>query len=258
MSTNSSSDVSAFFAKKKGKKKTFKFNANKVEAETIAVMTSDVTTANENFADNGTSSKEASELLDMKALEEQRKIEDDVATKMALEETRAQLATAKLNMEKEAQRIEEEKKEKERIEKEKADAIAAREAERAASMSNKWVPLHRRSEASTVARGNLGSKLGKVNTMDDEAFPDLGLAATVPQDSKPKMPKMPAKKAVVKPDVEEKKLEEKRYEESKQTDEIKDAKLVEISTEPFVTETPTAKPVVKKKKKKKDLSTFGA
>lgn len=49
---------------------------------------SDVTTANENFADNGTSSKEASELLDMKALEEQRKIEDDVATKMALEETR--------------------------------------------------------------------------------------------------------------------------------------------------------------------------
>merc|ERR1712232_568989 len=118
--------TAAFFAKKKGKKKTFKsFNANKVDASTLATSiyiedtvkeTKDIV---EQQTENGNTGKSAGELLDMKALEEQRKAEDDLEAKIRLEETRAQLAAAKLNMEAEGKRIEEERKEAERRKKRK-------------------------------------------------------------------------------------------------------------------------------------------
>jgi len=50
------------------------------------------------------------ELLDMKALELNRSEQDDIAERMRVEETRAQLAAAKAGMEKEAQRLRENKR----------------------------------------------------------------------------------------------------------------------------------------------------
>jgi len=45
------------------------------------------------------------ELLDMKALEKKRNEEDDIAERMRVEETRAQLAAAKEGMAKQAERL---------------------------------------------------------------------------------------------------------------------------------------------------------
>ena len=52
------------------------------------------------------------ELLDMKALEKKRNEEDDIAERMRVEETRAQLAAAKEGMAKEAERLQAEKEAK--------------------------------------------------------------------------------------------------------------------------------------------------
>merc|ERR1712226_682025 len=71
----------------------------------------------------------------------------------------------------------------------------------------KWVPPHLRGGTSAaVDRGRLGVKSGssKLDPLDDEAFPDLGLAA-VPKQKAPKMPKPVKKKPVVKEVVQEKK-----------------------------------------------------
>ena len=144
------SDAAAFFAKKKTKKKKFKaFNANTIDASAVAsaqhvdapeISAEEVasTLAGTTIADAGVSAGDdgwadpaaawgtntntnaasggdgkVAELLDMRALEAQRNEEDDIAEKLRIEETKAQLAKAKEGMAREAERLKEEKEMKE-------------------------------------------------------------------------------------------------------------------------------------------------
>lgn len=185
----------------------------------------------------------------MKALEEQRKSEDDVEAKIRLEETRAQLAAAKLNMEAEGKRIEEERKEAERRKQEKAETTRQTSSV-STGIGGKWVPRHMRGGASAaVDRGRLGAKSSKLDPLDDEAFPDLGFSSA-PEPKAPKMPKQVKKKPVVKAAVLEKK-EPPAVPVAIETEE----KVVSTPEVQPVATVPVAKPVVKKKKKK-DLSSF--
>eukprot|EP00985_Skeletonema_marinoi_P029081 scaffold26664_cov66-Skeletonema_marinoi.AAC.1 len=87
-------------------------------------------------ATNSGADSKVSELLDMQALEVKRNEEDDVAERLRVEETKAQLARAKEGMAKEAERLAAEKAQKE-----------AKAAERAAggpATGGRWVPAHMR------------------------------------------------------------------------------------------------------------------
>lgn len=140
------SDTAAFFAKKKTKKKKFKaFNANKIDAATvtsaahvdapeISASAEGVTNSlgglelgggDDQWADSqvawGSNNKapaasggdsKVAELLDMQSLQERRNAEDNVAERLRIEETKAQLAKAKEGMAKEAERLAAEKEAK--------------------------------------------------------------------------------------------------------------------------------------------------
>jgi len=181
-------DTAAFFAskKKKGTKKKFKsFNANKIDANSVLSSTHvdapemsegisglslggtgnnddwdeshGVVWGNNVAAISGADSK-VSELLDMEALEFKRNEEDDVAERLRVEETKAQLARAKEGMAKEAERLAAEKAEME-----------AKAAERAAgpATGGRWVPSR------MAAGATIGGGLSSTN---EELFPDLAAA----------------------------------------------------------------------------------
>ncbi len=190
-------DTAAFFAskKKKGSKKKFKaFNANKIDASSVLTSThvdapemsegvSGLSLGGAKAGDNddwdesqaaawgsnaaatnsGADSK-VSELLDMQALQVKRNEEDDVAERLRVEETKAQLARAKEGMAKEAERLAAEKAEKE-----------AKAAERKASASQatggRWVPAHMRNTGGGVSVGG-----GGLSSTNEELFPDLAAA----------------------------------------------------------------------------------
>lgn len=200
-------DTAAFFAKKKKGKKGFKsFNANKIDISTVhptahvdAPKLSDKATAS-NTADlkvddgwanntitatsntwdnaaNGGESKVA-ELLDMQKV---LNAGDDVAERLRIEETKAQLARAKEGMAKEAERLEREKKEKE-------DKATFRKVGASATANSaegggggKWVPSHLRggggggsSIRGPSIMGGGGTGINKQpNMADEELFPDL-------------------------------------------------------------------------------------
>lgn len=189
-------DTAAFFAskKKKGTKKKFKaFNANKIDANSVLTSThvdapemsegvSGLSLgggkegnnddwddsqgvawgSNATAANSGADSK-VSELLDMQALEVKRNEEDDVAERLRVEETKAQLARAKEGMAKEAERLAAEKAEKE-----------AKAAERAAAppaAGGRWVPSHMRNVGGGAPVGG-----GGLSSTNEELFPDLAAA----------------------------------------------------------------------------------
>ena len=186
-------DTAAFFAskKKKGTKKKFKaFNANKIDASSVLSSTHvDAPEMSEavsglslggtkdgnnddwddnqgvawgsNAATNSGAESKVSELLDMQALQVQRNEEDDVAERLRVEATKAQLARAKEGMAKEAERLAAEKAEKE-----------AKAAERAAARpaaGGRWVPAHMRNAGAVSVGGGLSST-------NEELFPDLAAA----------------------------------------------------------------------------------
>uniref|UniRef100_A0A7S2RNT3 Uncharacterized protein n=1 Tax=Eucampia antarctica TaxID=49252 RepID=A0A7S2RNT3_9STRA len=141
-----------------------------------------------------TSSKTV-ELLDMKALESKRREQDDVAERMRVEETKAQLAAARVGMEKEAQRLQEEKSEKKTSTRTSTrtrttggaprfgTAAANLTSDGSSSGGTKWVPPHLRNSGSSRAEAssssNVSSATGyqkKVDTDDQELFPDLATA----------------------------------------------------------------------------------
>lgn len=159
----------------------------------------------------------ATELLDMKALEAKRRQQDDVAERMRVEETRAQLAKAKEGMEAEAKRLEEEKKEKEKDSNKVGGggsvmqgggkprfgaAAAAAGVAAGGGTGGKWVPPHLRGASgggSSSRPLGLGSAIGgsggsmfgassstpgstfqrKVDTNDEQLFPDLATAEQI-------------------------------------------------------------------------------
>jgi len=129
------------------------------------------------------------ELLDMKALEVKRREQDDVAERMRVEETKAQLAAAKEGMEREAQRLKDEADAKKKKEEDKKAGIATPSPGMGGGMGGRWVPRHLRAGGGGVGGGSMmgGGGMGmqrsrmpgamnKLDTQDDNMFPDLAAA----------------------------------------------------------------------------------
>lgn len=119
------------------------------------------------------------ELLDMNALEAQRREQDDVAERMRVEATKAALASAREGMEKEARRLKEEEEFK--LVKGKAP-VADTNRSAGGGGGTKWVPPHLRGGAS-AALGNsrmmmnkVRGKAASIDTKDAMDFPDLASA----------------------------------------------------------------------------------
>jgi len=236
MSATTATD--AFFAKKKkGKKKTFKaFNANKVDSSVVAStvhvdapMTSKQSAAEEEASRNSVAAvakpddevwddpHEQSALskvvtgvpggaavLDMKAMDvgsATNGIENDVAERLRIEDTRAQLAAAREGMEREAERIQKEKNEKEIAEKAKemGKPRFGIQAESPDGGNGKYVPRHLRGGKDSMTGGSslnslemsrrrMGGGMGNnfmarknLDTEDENMFPDLAAAVAIPE-----------------------------------------------------------------------------
>eukprot|EP00526_Cylindrotheca_closterium_P017088 CAMPEP_0113616210 /NCGR_PEP_ID=MMETSP0017_2-20120614/8119_1 /TAXON_ID=2856 /ORGANISM="Cylindrotheca closterium" /LENGTH=314 /DNA_ID=CAMNT_0000525511 /DNA_START=19 /DNA_END=963 /DNA_ORIENTATION=+ /assembly_acc=CAM_ASM_000147 len=310
-------DAAAFFAKKKKKKKAFKFNANHIDATTVTravhvdapalstdndpVVTTDLPKAaevvvaetndsNEQWDEEKLASKtarkaavanaSAAELLDMKALDLKGSEQDDIAEKLRIEETKAQLAAAKEGMEREAQKLKEERENKNQGQggggggatgnKPRFGAAAAG----LAANGGKWVPRHMRMEGGTMPRGmGMGGMNQKLDTQDEQLFPDLAAADAMLQQKKEKpayaVPKKtpvgggatwgnkpkPKKAAAPKPEPAKEDVPQPAQEQPVATEEAKPEPAPAATAAAPVTKAPI-KP--KKKKKKKDLSTFKA
>jgi hypothetical protein len=178
-------DTAAFFAKKKKGKKGFKsFNANKIDVSSVIPTTHvdapevektlDDLKVDDGWAESTTtpwgagnigSGEKVAELLDMQSLKT-----DDVAERLRIEETKAQLARAKEGMAKEAERLEKEKKEKE----EKAASRAAGSVVEGGA-GGKWIPSHLRGGNSIRGPAVMGG-VKQPNMADEELFPDLAAA----------------------------------------------------------------------------------
>ena len=94
---------------------------------------------------------------------------DNIAEKLRIEETKAQLAAARQGMERQAQKLAEEK--------EKAAAAAA---EKTAATGGRWVAPHLRAGASRFSGvTGFGGASTKVDTSSEELFPDLQKAEKI-------------------------------------------------------------------------------
>jgi hypothetical protein len=225
------------------------------------------------------------ELLDMKALDLRRNEEGDIVEKLRIEETRQKLAAAKEGMEKEALRLKEEREMKEQA---KQDGVATSGAKprfgAAAGMAgfvgSKWVPPHMRSGAGTVLtreRMGVAARVGsnKLDTQDENLFPDLAAASVIIEQQKQQQPAFKASKKTpvggggawgsqpkkVNP------VPPKAPEPTKPAEPVKEAKIEEPAKTEANSETPKAEassapaaqaPIKPTKKKKKDLSSFKA
>lgn len=235
-----------------------------------------------------TNKNSVAELLDMNALEERRREQDDIAERMRLEETKAALAAARKGMQKEGQRLKNEQQQKKKVE----------VAPAASSDGNlgKWVPVHLRSKPS-AALGNSRLMMSKArgksalpDTGDAMDFPDLA-SANAALEAQKRLEKERQEKerqraaakssgikswSVSRPPVTSappvRKKIEVRPPKSSTTAESAKVKTTSIETKakvvekaptpvpaapPAVTSAPAPAPTLKKKKKKKkDLSTF--
>jgi hypothetical protein len=144
------------------------------------------------------------ELLDMKALDLKRNEKGDIAEKLRVEETKAQLAAAREGMEREAQRIKEEKEKKEQggaeSSKPRFGTAAAGMTGAGGGMGTKWVPPHMRGGGTGLLPTRLvgGGVGGKLDTQDENLFPDLAAAAAITEQQKNQQPafKIPKKTPV--------------------------------------------------------------
>ena len=229
-----------------------------------------------------------SELLDMTALDKRRNEEDDIAERMRVEETKAQLAAAREGMEKKENDAKEAKLDlNEKVSSAPAGgsrfgAAAANIADGDGTTGGKWIPRHMRN-APPSSRSGLGGSMGmgsrsmgmggsastsgfqrKVDTNDENLFPDLATAdKLIAEEEEHKQMAARRAKAAAKPKptpakpvppVEEKPaavIEEKK-EPPKETPAPSLAPAATTST------SSAAAGLKKKKKKKKDLSTFKA
>jgi hypothetical protein len=305
------SDAAAFFAKKKNKKKkSYKFNANKIDASQVTstvhvdapsissginndISSLTINSGKEDEAAAGdwddsalaskftvntaattTSTGGAAELMDMKALEKKRNEQDDIKERLRVEETKQKLAAAREGMEKEAQRLKEEKNAKEEAKKSGVNATpstgnrfgaaAANMGAGAGGGATKWVPS--RVSRAPVASSGPGSRFQrKVDTQDEELFPDLATADKIIEQEEErkqqaqkqaKGPVWGAKKATPAPRKEEKPEPPAPVKEPEPAPAPVEAeKKEEIKPTP---KAPVGAGLKKKKKKKKDLSTFKA
>lgn len=310
-------DAAAFFANKKSKKKTFKFNANKIDAATVTstvhvdapalstdadmlalglagtaitdtavavpvAMTPAATTSGADgipstgewddealaasFSRKGTTAVIAgtgatAELLDMKAFDAKRRGEDDIAERLRIEETKAQLAAAKEGMEREAQRLKEERESKEFKEVTKPSQSGTPGA--TGLMGSKWVPSRMRM-GTGLDRVRVNSSLGmpssKLDTQDENLFPDLAAADVILEQKKDDVAYKVVKKTAVgggatwgsrPPAVRPKEPEPEA--KAPEPEPVPDVEPVTLATAVSAPAVPTKKVA---QKKKKDLSTF--
>lgn len=314
-------DTAAFFANKKKKKKAFKFNANNIDASTIEkkihvdapalstdndaamIVTSGVDGSDRNALDSADGAEQWDdealaatllqkkavtntnvELLDMKALDLKLSDQGDIQERMRVEENKAKLAAAREAMGKEAQRL---KEDKERKEQENAGTKSrfgtAAASFSAASGGGKWLPPHMRGGGTS-----LGSRLGsggpgsqKLDTEDENLFPDLAAADAILEKQKAQGPaykvqkktpvggaawgsktQPPTKKAEESPsEADNATQEEPKTSESEETGaaapaSVAEADAVNPSSSTVSTTTASKAPIKPTKKKKKDLSTF--
>ena len=217
----------------------------------------------------------AAELMDMKALELKRNEEDNIAERMRIEENKAKLAAAREGMEKEAQRLKEEKEAKEAKKQARFDAAPAASS---VGGAGKWIPsrvrnptLSRPSPSGSSRFGAVSVSSGyqrKVDTNDEELFPDLATADKLIQEEEDQKAEAAAKAAALKKakaavnkptpwgakSKKETEKPEKKEEEPKPVEKKPEAPAP--APTPAAAPTPSPTPVKKKKKKKKDLSTF--
>ncbi|VEU41023.1 unnamed protein product [Pseudo-nitzschia multistriata] len=320
-------DAAAFFAKKKKKKKTFKFNANTIDASQVTntvhvdapalsntadlvpttgalPLEKDAKVANDDNWDDealaantmrkgaavvvpaGVTTKDL--VVETKALSLKTNTggneQDDIAEKLRVEETKAKLAAAREGMEREAQRIKEEKEKKE-------EKAASSRFGAAAASGGKWVPSRARAAGGGLSSIGWGSKMAsqqKVDTEDENLFPDLAAADAILEKQKAELPayKAPTKTPVgggatwgapaapktrPKLNLKKKAVVEETPVTTEKAAKTEEAPVTEeASPEPAAEEpapeaaapveaaAPAPAPIKpKKKKKKKDLSTFG-
>lgn len=147
-------------------------------------------------ASTGTKTKDWADLktLDLKSTGNDQ---DNIAMKLQVEETRAQLAAAREGMEREAQRIKEEKERKEQEAKDKTGARfgGAVSDLSASGASGRWVPSVMRAGGLSMS-DRLGGASGqqKINTEDENLFPDLASADAIMEKKKHEQPAYTAAK----------------------------------------------------------------
>jgi hypothetical protein len=231
-------------------------------------------------------STNTAELLDMKAFDSKRNEQGDIAEKLRVEETKAQLAAAKAGMEKEAIRLKEEREKKDTGKGGKPEPTGSKPRFGAAAGmmgGGKWVPPHMRAGGSIMDRPfgmgmGGGGGAGKVDTQDETLFPDLASADALLKQQKdqpaymaPKKtpvgggatwgnrPKLNLKKKPAQSEAQpEPKPEEKKAEPEKEA--VSEPPPSESAPVPEPAEPAAApkQPIKPKKKKKKDLSSFKA
>lgn len=114
--------------------------------------------------------------------------QEDIVEKLRVEETKAKLAAAREGMEREAQRIKDDKEKKEEV------VTSARFGNAAAGMSGvggKYVPSHKRAGGTGMATGwgsRMSSSQKKVDTEDENLFPDLATADAIIEKQKLEQP----------------------------------------------------------------------
>ena len=145
------------------------------------------------FARKGaaTTAGTTAELLDMKAFDAKRRGDDDIAERMRIEETKAQLAAAKEGMAREALRLKEERENKDFKEVKRAVPSARGGGGLGGMMGGSWVPPHMRAGGTGMERGRMGSATGfqssKLDTEDENLFPDLAAADAIVEKQKNKV-----------------------------------------------------------------------
>jgi hypothetical protein len=114
--------------------------------------------------------------------------QEDIVEKLRVEETKAKLAAAREGMEREAQRIKDDKEKKEEV------VTSSRFGNAAAGMSGvggKYVPSHKRAGGTGMATGwgsRMSSSQKKVDTEDENLFPDLATADAIIEKQKQEQP----------------------------------------------------------------------
>jgi hypothetical protein len=217
----------------------------------------------------------------MKNLDLKRSEQGDIAEKLRVEETKAQLAAAKAGMEKEAQRLKEEKElKKQGGFQEVVTNNKPRFGAAAAGMAggSKWLPPHMRSGGGGLSSmpSRFAGASQKVDTQDENLFPDLAAASAILEQQKQQPAYKAPKKTPVgggatwgnrpKLNLASKKVDTEKPAVPEPKPEVKPVETKSAEPEPAAqpaktaepAAAPAAAPIKPKKKKKKDLSTFKA
>jgi hypothetical protein len=167
--------------------------------EALAAATTRKTAATVTIPNSAATSKDLA--VDIKALDLKGSYNDelDIAERLRVEETRAQLAAAREGMEREAQRMKEEKEKKEVATSNRLGSSAT--GGLGGDIGGKWVPSRLRAGGSSLTTaerfgmaGMSSSASQRVNIEDENLFPDLAAAEAIIEKQKQEQPAFTAPK----------------------------------------------------------------